>query len=193
MASSILSQGKEKIQEVMSAKDQKATNLAANTKDVHDPSWRITSDWGVKQTNTDDWLKVATDDKTGPMLLEDGFSREKVRRHPPLYIAYSFSHNHRSTALTTNAFPNVLFTHEVLAPSESSPSSNQQQTSHVRKSSQIRPERHLYSFDSPLFLVAVAQQTPSAMSVVSLSSSTQRRVTGILLETTFPSSSSRML
>ncbi|KAF9731085.1 catalase A [Paraphaeosphaeria minitans] len=80
MASSILSQGREKIQEAMSAKDTKAAQLAANTKDVHDPSYRITSDWGTKQTNTDDWLKVATDDKTGPMLLEDGFSREKIHR-----------------------------------------------------------------------------------------------------------------
>ncbi|KAK7186909.1 catalase-domain-containing protein [Paraphaeosphaeria sporulosa] len=80
MASSILSQGKEKIQEAMSAKDTKAAQLAANTKDVHDPSYRITSDWGTKQSNTDDWLKVATEDKTGPMLLEDGFSREKIQR-----------------------------------------------------------------------------------------------------------------
>lgn len=39
---------------------------------------RITSDFGTKQSNTDDWLRVANGDKTGPMLLEDAFAREKV-------------------------------------------------------------------------------------------------------------------
>lgn len=52
--------------------------LAADTKDVHDKSWRITSDAGTKQTNTDDWLKAGTADKQGPQLLEDQFAREKV-------------------------------------------------------------------------------------------------------------------
>ncbi|KAJ4357588.1 catalase 1 [Didymosphaeria variabile] len=63
-----------------SAKNQKIADLSAATKDVHDPNWRITSDWGTKQTNTDDWLKVASEDRTGPMLLEDGFGREKIHR-----------------------------------------------------------------------------------------------------------------
>ncbi|KAL1612187.1 catalase 1 [Paraconiothyrium brasiliense] len=63
-----------------SAKNQKIADLSTATKDVHDPNWRITSDWGTKQTNTDDWLKVASEDKTGPMLLEDGFGREKIHR-----------------------------------------------------------------------------------------------------------------
>lgn len=40
---------------------------------------RITSDFGVRQGNTDDWYRVTTNDKAGPMLLEDGFAREKVR------------------------------------------------------------------------------------------------------------------
>lgn len=47
------------------------------------------------------------------------------------------------------------------------------------------------SCDFPQFLVAVVQQTLSAMSEVSRSSSTLRRATGTLSETTFPFSSSR--
>ena len=55
----------------------KATQLAANTVEPTKDT-RITSDFGTKQNNTDDWLKVTTEDHTGPMLLEDGFAREKV-------------------------------------------------------------------------------------------------------------------
>jgi catalase len=58
----------------------KAAQLAAVTKDVHDPDSRITSDFGVKQSNTDDWLKVVSENKTGPALLEDHFGREKIHR-----------------------------------------------------------------------------------------------------------------
>jgi hypothetical protein len=82
MASQILATASnvaEKAKEMTSAKNTKIAQLAADTKDVHDKSWRITSDYGVKQNNTDDWLKVATDDQQGPMLLEDHFAREKVR------------------------------------------------------------------------------------------------------------------
>lgn len=43
-----------------------------------DQKSRITSDYGTTQSNTDDWLRVANGDKTGPMLLEDPFAREKV-------------------------------------------------------------------------------------------------------------------
>lgn len=41
---------------------------------------RITADFGTKQSNTDDWLRISTNDKTGPMLLEDTFGREKIHR-----------------------------------------------------------------------------------------------------------------
>jgi catalase len=62
------------------ASDAKAAQLSTVTKDVHSGNWRITSDFGTKQTNTDDWLKAASEDKTGPALLEDGFAREKIHR-----------------------------------------------------------------------------------------------------------------
>ena len=60
-------------------KDGKQRDLEPNVKNVHDPNWKIHSDYGVKQSNTDDWLRVATEDQTGPSLLEDNFGREKVR------------------------------------------------------------------------------------------------------------------
>ncbi|GJN67672.1 catalase A [Purpureocillium lilacinum] len=62
---------------VMRSKDAKAENLAHVTVEPTKDT-RITSDFGTKQTNTDDWLKVNSKDKTGPMLLEDNFGREKI-------------------------------------------------------------------------------------------------------------------
>jgi catalase len=58
--------------------DLKAKDLGQDTKDYHDEKHRITSDYGVKQSNTDDWLKVSSEENQGPMLLEDSFAREKV-------------------------------------------------------------------------------------------------------------------
>jgi catalase len=78
MASEILGNVTEKAKGLTGEKTGKMAQFAAVTKDVHDDKWRITSDFGVKQNNTDDWLKVATDDQTGPSLLEDHFAREKV-------------------------------------------------------------------------------------------------------------------
>ncbi|OCK85521.1 heme-dependent catalase [Lepidopterella palustris CBS 459.81] len=46
------------------------------SKDVNDSTARITSNCGAKQTNTDHRLRVASDDKTGPSLLNDPFRRE---------------------------------------------------------------------------------------------------------------------
>jgi catalase len=52
---------------------QLQANIVEPTQDT-----RITSDFGTKQTNTDDWLRVNRDDQIGPSLLEDPFGREKV-------------------------------------------------------------------------------------------------------------------
>lgn len=81
MASTIAS-GLGKAQEALKghAQGAKIEQLAAVTKDYNDPSNRITSDYGVKQENTDHWLTVASEDHTGPMLLEDSFGREKIHR-----------------------------------------------------------------------------------------------------------------
>lgn len=41
---------------------------------------RITTDFGVKQSTADEWLRVTSDNHTGPMLLEDSYAREKIHR-----------------------------------------------------------------------------------------------------------------
>jgi len=63
-----------------SARGEKLAQLESVTKNANDPNARITSDFGVRQSNTDDWLKVVNEDKTGPLLLEDPFAREKIHR-----------------------------------------------------------------------------------------------------------------
>ncbi|KAI7458769.1 Catalase-1 [Hortaea werneckii] len=80
MAPSAISAGAEKLQKHLdgSLGGKKMADMAHNMKDVHDPKNRITTDFGVTQHNTDDWLKVANNDKTGPMLLEDHAAREKI-------------------------------------------------------------------------------------------------------------------
>ncbi len=55
----------------------KVRQLAADTKEFNREA-RITSDWGTKQSNTDNWLRVVSGDKIGPILLQDPFAREKV-------------------------------------------------------------------------------------------------------------------
>lgn len=69
----------------MKAEQIKAQQIEANAAEPSQQS-RITSDFGTKQSNTDDWLRVANGDKTGPMLLEDAFGREKVRSDSELQV-----------------------------------------------------------------------------------------------------------
>src|SRR5688572_8911800 len=78
MASSILASATEKVHETLGDRNKKVADLTAATKDVHDKSHRITTDYGVKQTNTDHWLSVTSEDQQGPLLLEDSHAREKV-------------------------------------------------------------------------------------------------------------------
>ncbi|KAM6488317.1 catalase-like domain-containing protein [Trichoderma sp. SZMC 28011] len=66
-------------QAVMGHKGAKTDQLAAYTVEPTKDS-RITSDFGTKQTNTDDWLRINSRDQIGPMLLEDPFGREKIHR-----------------------------------------------------------------------------------------------------------------
>jgi hypothetical protein len=100
-------------------KNQKIADLSTATKDVHDKSWKMTSDYGVKQNNTDHWLTVASEDQTGPMLLEDPFGREKVD-HACLSPDSEHANFCRSTASTTSVFQNAWFMHAVLVPTASS-------------------------------------------------------------------------
>lgn len=81
MASNIVSESIKKAQHtVMGSADKKSAQLSESVKQPTEKS-RITSDFGVKQNNTDDWLRVNSEDQIGPMLLEDNFAREKVRNH----------------------------------------------------------------------------------------------------------------
>lgn len=63
--------------EAMSSHDDKISDLQRDLRTAGEES-RMTTDYGVRQSNTDDWLKVVSEDKTGPALLEDAFGREKV-------------------------------------------------------------------------------------------------------------------
>jgi catalase len=62
------------------AENAKVAAMSGNMKNYMDSNNRITTDYGVKQTNTDDSLRVASADKTGPVLLEDHAGREKINR-----------------------------------------------------------------------------------------------------------------
>jgi hypothetical protein len=72
----------EKVQQVISngINNMKIAQLGAMTKDVHNKDWRITSDFGASQINTDNTLQITNDDRNGLRLLGDGFAREKFHR-----------------------------------------------------------------------------------------------------------------
>ena len=123
MASQILGNISDKAKAMAGGENKKVAQLAADTKDVHDGSYRITSDYGVKQNDTDHWLSASTEDKQGPQLLEDPFGREKVRSTLHLQAAIA-ANIHRSTASTMSVSLSESSTHEALAPSESSSSSS---------------------------------------------------------------------
>ena len=191
MASEILGNVAEKAKGLAGEKTGKMAQLAAVTKDVHDDKWRITSDYGVKQSNTDDWLKIATDDQTGPQLLEDQFAREKVHLIAPGQLQWG-ADSIRSIASITNVSPNASFTPVVPVLLENLPFSSRPQMSHRPASSTTHHARLQSSYGSRLYLVAVVLQTPSGMYAVSPSSSILKRETGTLSETTSQFSSSRI-
>ena len=60
-----------------SSKNKKIVDLSRDTVDAH-TSEPQTTDPGVRIENPDNWLKVTSDRKTGPSLLEDHIAREKV-------------------------------------------------------------------------------------------------------------------
>ena len=77
--SSAIRSGVEKLQELAGGeKGAKLKQLDEVTQNYGEKNARITTDYGVKQSNTDDWLKVVSEEQTGPMLLEDSHGREKV-------------------------------------------------------------------------------------------------------------------
>ncbi|KAK6953151.1 catalase A [Daldinia eschscholtzii] len=80
MSSNIIQDTAEKVKSMVGGeKGRKIADLDTVTQTVS-PKDRITSDFGVKMGNVDEWLRVASNDKTGPMLLEDSFARERIHR-----------------------------------------------------------------------------------------------------------------
>lgn len=77
---SVLSSTVEKASDALSGAMSSNKKLADMKRNVveQSPNHNMTSDYGVKQHNTDIWLSASTDDRQGPQLLEDSFAREKV-------------------------------------------------------------------------------------------------------------------
>lgn len=65
---------------VMGSGGDKIADLSKDTKEPTDKT-HITSDYGVKLPDPEHWLSVSSEDRQGPSLIEDPFSREKVRPH----------------------------------------------------------------------------------------------------------------
>jgi catalase len=66
-------------QAVMGSPNEKHADMASAIKTQTDKD-RITTDYGVRYGNPDDWLRVVSNDQTGPSLLEDPIGREKIMR-----------------------------------------------------------------------------------------------------------------
>lgn len=74
--------GLHRAQEVLqntSSKSKKLVDLERDTADAHTQQ-PLTTDHGVRVSNTDQWLRVTNDRRTGPSLLEDQIAREKIHR-----------------------------------------------------------------------------------------------------------------
>ncbi|PKX95918.1 catalase catA [Aspergillus novofumigatus IBT 16806] len=74
--------GLHKAQEVLqntSSKSKKLVDLERDTADAHTQQ-PLTTDHGVRVSNTDQWLRVTNDRRTGSSLLEDQIAREKIHR-----------------------------------------------------------------------------------------------------------------
>ncbi|OAA64724.1 catalase A [Niveomyces insectorum RCEF 264] len=63
----------------MTSRDDKINDMKRNTVELTKEA-KLTSDYGVRQGNNDNWLRIVDKDHTGPSLLEDPYSREKIHR-----------------------------------------------------------------------------------------------------------------
>lgn len=61
----------------MTSSDAKVVDLQKDTVEI-DNKKHMTTDYGIKISNTDNWLRVADENHSGPSLLEDQIAREKV-------------------------------------------------------------------------------------------------------------------
>ncbi|KAI9934025.1 hypothetical protein ASPWEDRAFT_48635 [Aspergillus wentii DTO 134E9] len=79
---SVIAGGLHKAQEVLqntTSTNKKMVDLERDTANVHTKQ-PLTTDHGTRVNNTDQWLRVASDQRTGPSLLEDPIAREKIHR-----------------------------------------------------------------------------------------------------------------
>lgn len=99
--------GLHKAQEVLqntSSQSKKLIDLERDTTDAHTQQ-PLTTDHGVRVSNTDQWLRVTNDRRTGSSLLEDQIAREKVNiLHVQIFNQDGINDIHRSIALITNVF-----------------------------------------------------------------------------------------
>ena len=99
--------GLHRAQEVLqntSSKSKKLVDLERDTADAHTQQ-PLTTDHGVRVSNTDQWLRVTKDRRTGPSLLEDQIAREKVNiLHVNTLNKYGIDDIRRSIALIMNVF-----------------------------------------------------------------------------------------
>ncbi|KAF8810089.1 catalase [Phlegmacium glaucopus] len=70
---------KDSIKQAFSTETEKVKALEACTIDTSGDQV-LTSDHGVKMSDTDNWLKISDGSTNGPSLLEDQFAREKIHR-----------------------------------------------------------------------------------------------------------------
>jgi catalase len=61
-----------------SVADGKIRDLEKDTFEINDKQ-HMTTDYGIKISDPDHWLRVGDNSYTGPSLLEDQIAREKVR------------------------------------------------------------------------------------------------------------------
>jgi catalase len=78
-----LQKAQQKVQDV-SSKDKKVVDLEPDTVNVHTDQ-PMTTDHGVRISNTDNWLRAVDNQHSGPSMLEDQIAREKVH-HEHLYF-----------------------------------------------------------------------------------------------------------
>lgn len=86
---------------------KKIKDLHRDTVDVHSDQ-PMTTDWGHKISNTDNWLRIANEKSTGPNLLEDQQAREKASA-AALSTLPSNNPASRFIALIMSVFPSVWF------------------------------------------------------------------------------------
>lgn len=91
-----------------SVEDGKFRDMAKDTVELNREQ-HMTTDYGIKISDPDHWLRVGNSKHTGPSLLEDQIGREKV-----CSISCCVLSNHQDTAnrsrlcaSTTSASPNV--------------------------------------------------------------------------------------